>query len=486
VGGFLGFAHSLDTADRVALGDEVLMRVRATRPNYWVGQTFDTWTGEDWVQSGAPVDGPKAEKVTGGSPFLIPTFPDQLAPLATGTEDVQTFYLAEGGPNLVFHADNAQRVYVQSRSVTVTPDGTITSGTAMGPGTIYTVVSNDTAATPAQLEAATSPVAGAQVPDDGGLTTAQQARYLQLPHADPRVTALARSITAGIDTGQDSDPHTYAKVEAIGAWMTAHVRYTTDIPPLPAGADAVDSFLFGSRRGYCEQISTASVVLLRSLGIPAREAVGYVPGPYDPITDLYDIQAKDAHAWVQVWFPGYGWQNFDPTADVPLANPTPGSVLASSIGRSLGRLPWVPIGLVAAVAAVVVVVRRRRARRPATWAHQVAGDLARGGARLGVPRRRDETLTDYGRRLAAAAPGYAAGIVDATLLVERATYGGIEPSATALASALDATRRFRSVPRRRRRDRSDGTGGPAAGGGRQVAAWASASSNEAPAASSGR
>ena len=108
--------------------------------------------------------------------------------------------------------------------------------------------------------------------------------------------------------------------------MSTHVRYTTDIPPLPAGADAVTSFLFGSRRGYCEQISTATVVMLRTLGIPARETVGYVPGSYDPLTDLYEVQANDAHAWVQVWFPGYGWQNFDPTAHVPLANPSPGSV----------------------------------------------------------------------------------------------------------------------------------------------------------------
>ena len=169
--------------------------------------------------------------------------------------------------------------------------------------------------------------------------------------------------------------------------MASHVRYTTDIPPLPAGADAVDSFLFGTRRGYCEQISTATVVMLRSLGIPAREAVGYVPGAYNPITDLYDIQAKDAHAWVQVWFPGYGWQNFDPTATVPLANPAPGSVLAHSIGRALARLPWLPLSVAVAVVVLVVWVRRRNGRRPATWAHQVAEDLARGGARIGCTRR---------------------------------------------------------------------------------------------------
>ncbi len=155
-------------------------------------------------------------------------------------------------------------------------------------------------------------------------------------------------ITSGVATTASTGPRTYDMVEAVESWMASHVHYTTDIPPLPVGADAVDSFLFGSRRGYCEQISTATVVMLRSLGIPAREAVGYVPGSYNPITDLYDVQAKDAHAWVQVWFPGYGWQNFDPTAAVPLANPSPGSVITHDVSRALGALPWLPIGIAVA------------------------------------------------------------------------------------------------------------------------------------------
>ena len=484
VGGFLGFAKSLDTGDRVALGDEVLMRVRATKPNYWVGQTFDRWTGQSWVQSAAPVNGRHVEKVTGGSPFTIPTYPDQVAPLAEGTEDIQTFYLAAAGPNLVFHADNAQRAYVQAHALYVTADGTIASTQSMGPGTIYTVVSNDNAASPAQLQAATVPPAAGDVTPQDALPAAEQARYLQLPHVDPKVIALAATITRGIGSPADSDPHTYAKVSAIEQWMTSHVRYTTDIPPLPAGADAVDSFLFGTRRGYCEQISTATVVMLRTLGIPARETVGYVPGPYNPITDLYDIQARDAHAWVQVWFPGYGWQNFDPTATVPLANPAPGSVLARSIGHALGRLPWIPLGLVAAVVGGVLWFVRRRSRQPATWAYQVAEDLGHGGARIGCIRRNDETLSDYGRRLAAAAPVYGPDLLSATELVERSTYGGIEPTAAQITVALAGTRRFRGVPRRRDQRREDD--GRSGSGPTQPPAWASASSNEAPAASSGR
>ena len=127
--------------------------------------------------------------------------------------------------------------------------------------------------------------------------------------------------------------------------MGAHTHYSTDIPPLPPGADTVDEFLFGNRTGFCEQISTAMAVMLRSIGIPAREAVGYVPGSYNPITDLYEVQGKDAHAWVQVWFARYGWQSFDPTAVVPLANPSPGATLFHDAGRALKRLPLIPLGV---------------------------------------------------------------------------------------------------------------------------------------------
>ncbi len=402
VGGFLGFAKSLDTGARASLGNEVVLRVRASRPSFWVGQTYDYWDGQSWVQAQNPANGGHLTKLDFGSPFEISLQPDQQAPLSSGTLDVQTFYLAQSGPNLVFHADNAQRVYIQSRSLFLTGDGTIASASSMGAGTVYTVVSDDVTATPEQLRQSTLSQPSSPVPQADGLPRSDTERYLQLPHAYPRVAAMARQITAGI--GSPVNPDTYDKVSALESWMSTHVRYSTDIPPLAPGADAVSSFLFGTRRGYCEQISTASVVMLRSLGIPARETVGYVPGSYNPITDLYDVQAKDAHAWVQVWFPGYGWQNFDPTAVVPLANPSPGSVLAHSTTRFLAHLPWIPIALVVALGGTVALLRRRRRLRPPTWAHQVAGDLERGGRRRGQLRRTDETLTAYGERLGDADP----------------------------------------------------------------------------------
>ena len=183
-------------------------------------------------------------------------------------------------------------------------------------------------------------------------------------------------------------------------WIGAHTHYSENIPPLPAGADTVDEFLFGNRVGFCEQISTSLAVMLRSLGIPAREAVGYVPGGFNPITDLYQVHANDAHAWVQVWFPGYGWQDFDPTAVVPLSPPSPGATALHDVGvGSAAVIPPVP-----AAAVVVSPVWSSSScagaeSRPATWAERVARRAERAGRRAGRPRRPSETLAEYAGRL---------------------------------------------------------------------------------------
>jgi transglutaminase-like putative cysteine protease len=423
VGGFLGFSNRLNTALRGSLSDQILMRIRATIPSFWTAETFDQWNGTSWS-----VPDPLNKIVSGGSPFVLPV-PD--GDDLSGKSDIQTFYLATTGPNLVFHAGDAHEVWFPAQGIIDSRDGTIRTSVGMGPGTVYTVESLIEQATPQELESTST--------SDVVLDLADSERYTELPHPYPQVQRLAQQITEG-------KHNVYDKVEALISWIGSHTHYSTDIPPLAPGQDTVDEFLFGNRTGYCEQISTALAVMLRSIGIPAREAVGYVPGPYDPITDLWEIQARDAHAWVQVWFPYYGWQSFDPTAVVPLANPTPGHLLVHDLAVVLRKAPWVPVGIPLAAFVAFAYGLRAFRRRPATWAGRVARRLERLAARTRAPRRPGETLTELAARLDAVAGDRSGTLWSVAVVAEAAAYGGSQPSEDVRAR-LEATLRSSKLRR---------------------------------------
>ena len=423
VGGYLGFANSLDTALRGRLSHAIVMWVRAERPSYWVGETFNSWNGQSWTNTDN-----SSHPVPGGSPFVVPA-PDGNGP--DQRSDLQTFFVNTATADLVFHAESAAEVWFPSSTLFYSNDGTLVSPIGIGKGAVYTVESDVSAPGPNQLREDRS---------SAGFAPGTLKQYTQLPDAYPQVKALADAITAG-------DNNTYDKVESLISWIGANTRYSTNIPPLPKGADTVDEFLFGNRVGFCEQISTSLAVMLRTLGIPVRESVGYVPGPYNPVTDLYEVRADDAHAWVQVWFPGYGWQSFDPTAVVPLANPSPGATALSDLGRALARVPYIPIAAGLAVTALVVGAIRRRRSRPATWAERVARDVERAGRKAGRPRRPSETFAEYADALdRLSGDGSRLGVLASH--VEASAYGRREPSA-------ELRNQLLVVARSRRLDRAD-------------------------------
>lgn len=134
-------------------------------------------------------------------------------------------------------------------------------------------------------------------------------RYLQLPDTlTPRTRELALQIAAGKETPYDI-------AVAVTEYLRANIRYSQTVPPVPRGREPLDWFLFDLRRGFCNYYASAEVVLLRSLGIPARLAVGFAPGQWE--RGRYLVRDKDAHAWPEVYFPGYGWVEFEPTASQP-------------------------------------------------------------------------------------------------------------------------------------------------------------------------
>ncbi len=321
VGGYVGFAGPLNTGLRGQLSNQIVLRVRAPHPSYWLGETFNNWDGQSWTEKGG-----NTRVISGPSPFYLPLTGPNVQPsgVISPSRDIQTFYVATNLPNLLFAADTPEEVFYPGSQVFLGPGRSIRSGLAMDSGLIYTVISQDTRATADQLAQAmpkgaspTTDLPGPEISTD-----------LELPNSYSRVHELALSIVAKAHANS-----TYEIVTALENWMSKNVKYSTDIPPLPPNADSVNQFLFVTKTGFCEQISSALVVMLRTLGIPAREAVGYVPGSFNAFTDLYEIKASDAHAWVQVWYGPLGWQNSDPTASVPFSTPTPGSILLHSIGH---------------------------------------------------------------------------------------------------------------------------------------------------------
>lgn len=129
--------------------------------------------------------------------------------------------------------------------------------------------------------------------------------YLQLPKVDPRVSRLAVEVSG-------SESNSYDKAVALEKYLKTHYGYTLQLPSSPVG-DPVANFLFERKQGHCEYFASSMAVMLRTLGIPSRVVNGFVSGEFNDLTGNYVVRAKNAHSWVEAYFPGYGWITFDPT-----------------------------------------------------------------------------------------------------------------------------------------------------------------------------
>ena len=144
-------------------------------------------------------------------------------------------------------------------------------------------------------------------------------RYLQLPASiTPRVRELAVQIASGKD-----NPYDIAL--AVTDWLRTNIQYSDTIPELPANREPIDWFLFDLKQGFCNYYATAEVVLLRSVGIPARWSTGYAEGEELP-GKSFVVRQRDAHAWPEVYFSGIGWIEFEPTASQPAIARLPGNI----------------------------------------------------------------------------------------------------------------------------------------------------------------
>ena len=141
-------------------------------------------------------------------------------------------------------------------------------------------------------------------------------KYLQLPKDfSPRIEELATEITAGAVTP-------FEKAILITRYLRENISYSETIPEAPRNADRLEWVLFDLKQAYCVYYASAEVLMLRSVGVPARMAVGFTQGKQDGNT--YVVRRLNSHAWPEVYFPEIGWVEFEPTAgQAPLDRPLP-------------------------------------------------------------------------------------------------------------------------------------------------------------------
>ena len=283
--------------------NEPVMDVTTSVNRYYQASILDTYTSQAWELR----DTVGVNLVT--QPVTTPKFAARRLITQTVTM-LQMTNVIMGAPMPVnVDAPSDARVIPQgltpeealaAESIGVSELALIISHEIIQPGQSYTITSSISFATESQLRSDS-----ADYPPD------IRARYLQLPDTVPqRVFDLAEELAASYDNSYDI-------AKAIETYVRGY-PYNDQIPGPTTGQDAADYFLFEEKQGYCDYYATSMAVMLRHLGIPARLAQGYATGEYDPLTGRYRLLEKDAHSWVEVYFPTYGWIQFEPTASEPV------------------------------------------------------------------------------------------------------------------------------------------------------------------------
>ncbi|MDX2160981.1 MAG: transglutaminaseTgpA domain-containing protein [bacterium] len=328
---YYGFANSLDLSYRGGLSDTLMMYVSSPAWSYWRGYAYDTFDGVRWAQSDSTLTTLNTRRRSG---FVL---------RGTGSREtfVQSFYIAQDMPNVLWTGGIASEIFFPAQEIATDRTGGVRVGEPLRAGTVYSVVSERLEVDPAVLRTVDFSVYTGEFKQIADVQTA-----LQLP---PTTTARTRELARSITANAASD---YDKIIAVRDHLLTSYPYDFYPPPQAPDTDAVDQFLFVDQRGVCEHYVSAMIVMLRSLEIPARFVVGYGSGDYNPITNFYEVRANDAHAWVEVYFPGFGWLPFDPTPGWN-GSPQTGEIARSFLTEWMGTLDLsqIPLGQVAAVGA---------------------------------------------------------------------------------------------------------------------------------------
>ncbi|MGB7339987.1 MAG: transglutaminaseTgpA domain-containing protein [Phototrophicaceae bacterium] len=349
---FFGFGSSLDLSYRGGLSNTLMMYVSSPAWSYWRGYAYDTYNGQAWYQSDTEIE----EIESDNNFFLLRDAEDWGDDLF-----VQTFYIQQPMPNVLWAGGNPEMVVAPASSIGVDQTNGLRLGSSLERGMIYNVLANRIEFDPDALRT-----------DSSNYPDAITETYLQLPDTiTERTRQLAHDLTINA-------PTTYDKIIAIRDHLLTSYPYDFFPPPQQPDTDSVDQFLFVDQRGFCEMYVSAMIVLLREIGIPARFVVGYGSGNYNAFTGYYEVRANHAHSWVEVYFADHGWVPFDPTPGWE-GNPETGPVqrwVFSSLFENV-QLPQIQLGGIAEVGAAVVGV----AITPIIW---ILGMGGIGGAIYGL------------------------------------------------------------------------------------------------------
>lgn len=297
-------SSALDLRARAALSGTPVFVSDAAAPAYWQGEIYDHYDGTTWTVTPSRTttwsreDEATSDRVSTSQDLAEGDRTTPSGSVVTRTDAVEVM---NARPLDVVFAPGQPVSYVGAGTVTSDAAGNVAlNGAGVAGRHSYQVESMQPAVAPAELASATG-------------TDLTDARWLQLPAELPtRVATLAAQVAAGAKNRA-------ATVTAVDDFLRNHERYDLAAPVPASRADAVDDFLFVSHRGFCEQFASTAVVMLRTLGIPARLVTGYAHGDTTSEPGQTVFRESDAHAWVQVWYPGVGWVNSDPTPPAPTA-----------------------------------------------------------------------------------------------------------------------------------------------------------------------
>jgi transglutaminase-like putative cysteine protease len=354
--------------------------------HYWRQRTYDTYTGHGWDSSerrevAFPEDTPWTT-IPYPHSVLTQTFTTLRT---TGTE--QDVTAQAPGPLSLAYAANEPIVFDTPYTAILRDEGDLAASLVEGPE--YTVVSAIPQATVNEMRAAEQPY-----PDE----IAQ--RFLALPPIPERVRQLAHEVVESAEATTR-----YDKARAIEAYIR-QFTYDLDLDPPPLDTDFVDYFLFTAQRGYCDYSASAMVVMLRSVGVAARYASGYAMGYYDYSRGAWVVRENDAHAWAEVYFPGLGWIEFEPTPIQTVFVRTesltgPSNLAALPVVEEAPSIPAIWLwggGLLLTVLLVIVWPPRwfRRSRAtPQVIIRSVYAQLLRRAQWLGLAPRGGQTPQEY-------------------------------------------------------------------------------------------